>query len=130
MSRLLDFRSDTVTQPTDRMRRAMADAIVGDDILGEDPTVQRLEAMSAAMFGKEAGLFVISGTMANQIAVMTLTNSATKSSSARTRTSSTLRSAAWRHCRACSRGRCTPSGGNSVRPMCERRSVRREFRPL
>lgn len=73
MTRLLDFRSDTVTQPTDQMRRAMADAIVGDDGLGEDPTVQRLEAMTAAMFGKEAGLFVISGTMANQIAVMTLT---------------------------------------------------------
>lgn len=72
-SRLLDFRSDTVTQPTERMRRAMAEAIVGDDILGEDETVQRLEAMSAAMFGKEAGLFVISGTMANQVAVMALT---------------------------------------------------------
>jgi threonine aldolase len=71
--KLLDFRSDTVTQPTDAMRQAMAGAVVGDDILGEDPTVQRLEALSAAMFGKEAGLFVISGTMANQVAIMALT---------------------------------------------------------
>jgi threonine aldolase len=70
---LLDFRSDTVTQPTERMRHAMATAVVGDDILGEDPTVRRLEAMSAEMFGKEAGLFVISGTMANQVAIMALT---------------------------------------------------------
>ena len=69
----LDFRSDTVTQPTDEMRTAMATAVVGDDILGEDPTVQRLEAMSAEMFGKEAGLFVISGTMANQVSIMALT---------------------------------------------------------
>jgi len=55
------------------MRTAMATAVVGDDILGEDPTVKRLEAMSAEMFGKEAGLFVISGTMANQVSIMALT---------------------------------------------------------
>ena len=55
------------------MRRAMAEAEVGDDILGEDPTVRRLEAMSAALFGKEAALFVVSGTMANQVAAMALT---------------------------------------------------------
>jgi threonine aldolase len=73
MMKALDFRSDTVTQPTDEMRTAMATAVVGDDILGEDPTVQRLEAMSAKMFGKEAGLFVISGTMANQVSIMALT---------------------------------------------------------
>jgi threonine aldolase len=71
--KLLDFRSDTVTQPTEEMRTAMASAVVGDDILGEDPTVQRLERMCATMFGKEAGLFVISGTMANQVAIMALT---------------------------------------------------------
>ena len=71
--KLLDFRSDTVTQPTEEMRKAMASAVVGDDILGEDPTVQRLERMCATMFGKEAGLFVISGTMANQVAIMALT---------------------------------------------------------
>ena len=69
---ILDFRSDTVTQPTLAMREAMAAAVVGDDLLGEDPTVARLEAMAAERFGKEAGLLVISGTMANQVAVMTL----------------------------------------------------------
>jgi threonine aldolase len=68
-----DYRSDTVTLATPAMRRAMMEAEVGDDILREDPTVQRLEETSAALFGKEAGLFVISGTMANQLAVMTLT---------------------------------------------------------
>jgi hypothetical protein len=62
----IDFRSDTVTLPTDEMRKAMASAEVGDDILGEDPTVQRLEAITAKMLGKEAGLFVISGTMATR----------------------------------------------------------------
>lgn len=71
-SAFLDFRSDTVTQPTPAMREAMAAAVVGDDLLGEDPTVARLEAMAAERFGKEAGLLVISGTMANQVAVMTL----------------------------------------------------------
>ncbi|MFG0317941.1 MAG: beta-eliminating lyase-related protein, partial [Planctomycetota bacterium JB042] len=64
-----DFRSDTVTTPTDAMREAMAAAEVGDDVLGEDPTVRRLEAAVAARLGKEAGLFVPSGTMANQIGV-------------------------------------------------------------
>jgi threonine aldolase len=72
-AKFIDLRSDTASQPTDEMRTAMANAIVGDDFLGEDPTVERLETMSAAMFGKEAGLFVISGTMANQIAIMALT---------------------------------------------------------
>lgn len=68
-----DYRSDTVTLATPAMRRAMMEAEVGDDILREDPTVQRLEETGAALFGKEAGLFVISGTMANQLAVMALT---------------------------------------------------------
>jgi len=70
----IDLRSDTVTQPTPEMRAAMSDAVVGDDVLGEDPTVKRLEAMAAKMLGKEAGLFLASGTMANQVAVLTLTN--------------------------------------------------------
>jgi len=69
---MIDLRSDTVTVPTDRMRDAMRDAIVGDDVLGEDPTVRQLEGMAAELFGKEAGLFLVSGTMANQVAVMTL----------------------------------------------------------
>ncbi|MEX0975256.1 MAG: GntG family PLP-dependent aldolase [Bacillota bacterium] len=68
-----DFRSDTVTLPTQQMRDAMATAEVGDDILGEDPTVDTLEALGARMLGKEASLFVVSGTMANQLAVMTAT---------------------------------------------------------
>jgi threonine aldolase len=64
-----DFRSDTVTKPTEAMRRAMAEAEVGDDVLGDDPTVQKLEALAAGTMGKEAALFCPSGTMANAIAV-------------------------------------------------------------
>jgi threonine aldolase len=67
-ARALDFRSDTVTQPTDAMRKAMAEAEVGDDVYGEDPTVNRLEAEAARTVGMEAGLFVPTGTMGNQIA--------------------------------------------------------------
>jgi threonine aldolase len=69
-----DFRSDTVTRPTEKMRRAMAEAVVGDDVLGDDPTVQKLEAAAAATMGKEAALFCPSGTMANSIAVKMWTN--------------------------------------------------------
>ena len=65
----IDLRSDTVTKPTPEMRRAMAEAEVGDDVYREDPTVNRLEEMAAAAVGKEAALFVPSGTMGNQIAV-------------------------------------------------------------
>lgn len=68
-ARILDFRSDTVTQPTDAMRTAMAKAEVGDDVYGEDPTVSRLEARVAKLLGKEAALFVPTGTMGNQAAV-------------------------------------------------------------
>ncbi len=64
-----DFRSDTVTTPTPAMRRAMAEAEVGDDVIGFDPTVQRLEALAAEIMGKEAGMFCPSGTMCNTIAV-------------------------------------------------------------
>ena len=56
----IDLRSDTVTQPTAGMRRAMADAPVGDDVFGDDPTVNRLEAMAARMLGKEAAVFLAS----------------------------------------------------------------------
>ncbi len=66
----IDLRSDTVTHPTPAMREAMAKAKVGDDVYGEDPTVNRLQEMSAAMLGKEAGLFVPSGTMGNLAAVL------------------------------------------------------------
>jgi threonine aldolase len=65
-----DFRSDTVTKPTEAMRRAMAQAEVGDDVLEEDPTVRRLEETAAERLGMEAALFVPSGTMGNQIAAM------------------------------------------------------------
>jgi threonine aldolase len=66
----LDFRSDTVTWPTPEMREAMAGARVGDDVYGEDPTVNELEAEAAARVGKEAGLFVASGTMGNLVALL------------------------------------------------------------
>ncbi len=67
----IDLRSDTVTVPTERMRRAMYEAEVGDDVYGEDPTVNRLEELSARILGKEAALFLCSGTMGNQVAVLT-----------------------------------------------------------
>ncbi len=69
----IDLRSDSVTQPTQEMREAMYTAPVGDDTFGEDPTVKNLEKLCATKMGKEAGLFVASGTMGNQIAVMTHT---------------------------------------------------------
>ncbi len=65
----IDLRSDTVTRPTPEMRRAMAEAEVGDDVYGEDPTVNRLEQRAAEIFGKQAALFVPSGTMGNTIAI-------------------------------------------------------------
>ena len=66
----IDLRSDTVTHPTDAMRRAMASAEVGDDVFGDDPTVIALEQRGAALLGKEAGLFVASGTMGNLVSLM------------------------------------------------------------
>ncbi|NLW39530.1 MAG: low-specificity L-threonine aldolase [Tissierellia bacterium] len=70
----IDLRSDTVTQPTEEMRKAMYEAKVGDDVYGDDPTVNGLEEMAAEMVGKEAALFVPSGTMGNQIAIMAHTS--------------------------------------------------------
>ncbi|MGI6703435.1 MAG: low-specificity L-threonine aldolase [Clostridia bacterium] len=69
----IDLRSDTVTRPTDEMRQAMYRAEVGDDVYRDDPTVNKLEELVAREMGKEAALFVASGTMANQVAVMTHT---------------------------------------------------------
>ena len=66
----IDLRSDTVTRPTPTMRQAMANAAVGDDVYGEDPTVNHLEEMVATRLGKEAAVFVPSGTMGNLIAVL------------------------------------------------------------
>lgn len=68
---LIDLRSDTVTWPTPAMRKAMADADVGDDVYGDDPTVNALEQEAASIMGKEAALLVVSGTMGNQVALMT-----------------------------------------------------------
>lgn len=70
---MIDLRSDTVTTPTDGMRKAMARADVGDDVYGEDPTVNRLQDMAAALLGKRFALFVPSGTMANQLAIRSQT---------------------------------------------------------
>jgi threonine aldolase len=74
MKRYIDLRSDTVTRPTPEMLKAMASAPVGDDVFGDDPTVNKLQAEVARLLGKEAGLFLPSGTMANQIAVNCLTH--------------------------------------------------------
>jgi threonine aldolase len=73
---VIDLRSDTVTQPTDGMRAAMASAVVGDDLMGEDPSVNALEERVAAMFGHEAAIFVPTGTMGNQICLRLVTPSA------------------------------------------------------
>lgn len=66
----IDLRSDTVTRPDEEMRKAMYEAEVGDDVYGEDPTIRRLEEVAADMLGKEAALFVTSGTQGNQVAVL------------------------------------------------------------
>jgi threonine aldolase len=67
---MIDLRSDTVSHPTPQMREAMANAVVGDDVYGEDPTVNQLEAEAARMLGKEAGLFVTSGTQGNLVSIL------------------------------------------------------------
>ncbi len=74
MTRFVDLRSDTVTQPTDEMRSAMAAAVVGDDGYGEDPTINELEHAFAHLVGKESAVFVPSGVMANQMAIRVLTS--------------------------------------------------------
>jgi len=70
---MIDLRSDTVTWPTDEMRQAMAEAVVGDDVYGEDPTLNRLEELGAQKVGKDASLFVPSGTMGNLVALLSHT---------------------------------------------------------
>ncbi|MCA2004683.1 MAG: aminotransferase class I/II-fold pyridoxal phosphate-dependent enzyme [Ignavibacterium sp.] len=72
--KIIDLRSDTVTKPSQEMRKAMYEAEVGDDVFKEDPTVNRLEAYAAELLGKEAALFVTSGVMGNQICLNVLTN--------------------------------------------------------
>ena len=75
MPDVVDLRSDTVTMPTPAMRRAMAEADVGDDWYGDDPTVNRLEARCAEVMGKEAACYVPTGTLANEIALHVLCRS-------------------------------------------------------
>ena len=72
--KFIDLRSDTVTEPTQEMLDAMRNARAGDDVYGDDPTVNRLQEMAASMLGKEDSLFVPSGTFANQLAILTHTN--------------------------------------------------------
>ena len=69
MANLIDLRSDTVTRPTEEMRRVMSTAEVGDDVYGEDPTINRLQEKLAGMLEKEAGLFMASGTMSNHVGI-------------------------------------------------------------
>src|SRR6056297_2029646 len=71
---MIDLRSDTVTKPTEEMRKAMYEAEVGDDVYGDDPTVNKLEKLAAEIFDKESSIFVPSGTFANQLAILTWTN--------------------------------------------------------
>src|SRR5262245_44421945 len=75
---IIDLRSDTVTRPTAGMRRAIAEAEVGDDTLGDDPTVRRLEETIAQFLGKEASVFFPSGIMANQVALQLLAERGTE----------------------------------------------------
>ena len=69
INRFIDLRSDTVTQPTPEMRKAMFEAVVGDDVFGEDPTINALQEKAAHLLEKEAALFVASGTMGNQLCI-------------------------------------------------------------
>ncbi len=71
MSNAIDLRSDTVTKPTQKMREAMMNSVVGDDCYGEDPTVDALEKLAAEKMGKEAAMYVPTGTMGNTAAIMT-----------------------------------------------------------
>ncbi len=75
---MIDLRSDTITKPTEEMRKAMYEAEVGDDVYGEDPTVNSLEEESAQVLGKEAAIYVSSGTMGNQVAILTHTSPGTE----------------------------------------------------
>ncbi|MEG0773365.1 GntG family PLP-dependent aldolase [Clostridium sp.] len=74
MNKFIDLRSDTVTQPTDKMREAMFNAMVGDDVYDDDPTIKELEKYAAELVGKEAALFIPSGTFGNQLALLTYCN--------------------------------------------------------
>jgi threonine aldolase len=105
----VDLRSDTVTTPTPAMRRAMAEAEVGDDVYGEDPTVNRLEELAAAKVGKEAALYVPSGTMGNQVALRVLARPGTE-----------VLCAARAHIRQYEAAAAARNAGVQVRPLHDR----------
>src|SRR2546423_6695658 len=108
----VDLRSDTVTRPTRAMRRAMADAEVGDDVYGEDPTVTRLEELAAARVGKEAAVYVPSGTMGNQIALRLLARRGTE-----------VLCAARAHIRQYEAAAAAMNAGVQVRPLHDREGL-------
>lgn len=101
----VDLRSDTLTRPDAKMRRAMAEAEVGDDVLGEDPTVLELEALSAERIGKDAALFMPSGTMGNEIALHVHSRRVGRSCAKRRATFLPMRWPGWRRCQVSCRGR-------------------------
>jgi threonine aldolase len=105
----VDLRSDTVTTPTPAMRRAMAEAEVGDDVYGEDPTVNRLEELAAGRVGKEAALYVPSGTMGNQIALRVLSRPGTE-----------VLCAARAHIRQYEAAAAAQNAGVQIRPLHDR----------
>jgi threonine aldolase len=105
----VDLRSDTVTTPTPAMRRAMAEAEVGDDVYGEDPTVNRLEELAAARVGKEAAVYVPSGTMGNQLALRVLARPGTE-----------VLCAARAHIRQYEAAAAARNAGVQVRPLHDR----------
>ena len=115
---LIDLRSDTVSTPTPEMRRAMADAEVGDDVYGEDPTVNRLQSLAASLLGKEAALYVPSGTMANQLAMRVLAEAGTECCVPIARTSTATRRPRLPATAGC---RCTRCGISPT--ACGRRST-------
>jgi threonine aldolase len=119
----VDFRSDTVTRPTAAMRRAMAEAEVGDDVYGEDPTVNRLESLAAERLGLPAAVFMPSGTMANQAAVM-----------AHTRPGDELMASSLSHVIRYEAGGAARLSGVSLaltdKPVLDQEEVRRLARPV
>ena len=109
---VIDLRSDTVTKPSPGMRSAMAAAEVGDDVFGDDPTVNRLEERVADLLGKEAALYVPSGTMSNQICVKAIPSPATSCFATSIATSTTTKPAVRRSYRASPAERSTATAAS------------------
>lgn len=125
MTNIVDLRSDTVTRPTLEMRKAIVDAEVGDDVLGDDPTVNRLQERVATLIGKEAALFTPSGTMANQVAIRAVCEPGDELILDQTT-----------HCHNYETGAPSALSGVSIREVCGERGVftgqdvRDAYRPL